>query len=163
MLLSIAKITDARSISREFLREFIDMYKELLCLWQIKSKEYLDKNKKTEAYDVLINKLKTVQPDAAKATVINKINSLRGSFRREYKEVVDSKRSGAGVDEIYVPSLWYYELLMFVKDQDIVRESVSNISDDDDNDEVLDDRSINQFEEDNVSSAADNEREVRSN
>lgn len=107
-------MTDARTISHEFLREFINMYKELPCLWQIKNREYLDKNKKTEAYNLLINKLRTIQPDATKATVINKINSLRGSFRREYKRVVDSMRSGAGADEIYVPSLWYYELYTYV-------------------------------------------------
>lgn len=53
-------------------------------------------------------------------------------------------------------------ILMFVKDQDKVRKSVSNISDED-NDEVLEDLSLNQLEEENVNSAMNNEMEVRSN
>ena len=38
-----------------------------------------------------------------------------------------STRSGKGADDIYVPTLWYYDLLLFTKDQDIPSASVSNI------------------------------------
>ncbi|GLV46160.1 hypothetical protein CBL_02876 [Carabus blaptoides fortunei] len=42
------------------------------------------------------------------------------------KKIEDSKRSGAGADEIYEPHLWYYDLLLFTKDQEMPRQSVSN-------------------------------------
>lgn len=39
-------------------------------------------------------------------------------FRKEMKKVLESKRSGASQDEIYNPTLWYYDLLLFTKDQE---------------------------------------------
>lgn len=125
-------MSDCRTMSRVFVREFIEMYRELPCLWQTKSKDYLDRNKKNEAYKVLVKKLQIIQPDATKNTVITKINSLRGGFRREHKKVLSSMRSGSGSDDVYVPSLWYYDLLLFLRDQDIPRQSTSNILDDND-------------------------------
>ncbi|KAJ8969667.1 hypothetical protein NQ317_014739 [Molorchus minor] len=72
---SCSEMSDCRTLSSEFLREFIELYKEL--------------------------------------PFITKINSLRGGFRREHKKVVDSKRSGLRAGEVYVPSLWCYDLLLF--------------------------------------------------
>nr|CAH7719029.1 unnamed protein product [Callosobruchus chinensis] len=39
-------------------------------------------------------------------------------------------RTGSGADEVYHPKLWYYDLLKFVEDQEVSRQSRSNISDD---------------------------------
>lgn len=142
-------------MSREFMREFIELYQSQPCLWKTKSKDYLDKNKKNEAYNILIEKLKTVQPSATNGTVINKINTLRGGFRREYKKVQSSKRTGTGSDDIYVPSLWYYDLLLFVRDQDNPRDSVSNI--DGDGEDIIEDQSQNEEGGDFV----DSDKEVR--
>ncbi|XP_044749099.1 uncharacterized protein LOC123309872 [Coccinella septempunctata] len=108
-------MSDLRSLSREFLTEFIEMYKSFPCLWRIKSKEYMDRSKKKHAYNVLLTKLQEFEKSATRDTVKSKINTLRGGFRREYKKILESKRSG----EVYVPSLWYYDLLLFVKDQEI--------------------------------------------
>lgn len=69
---------------------------------------------KNEAYEKLVRKLQEVEPNANKETVKSKVNTLRGSFRREFKKVADSKRSGTGSDDIYEPHLWYYTLLYFV-------------------------------------------------
>lgn len=54
------------------------------------------------------------------ATVDNvkkKINSLRAGYRKEYKKVQNSKRTGIGTDQVYVPKLWYYSQLEFLNDQ----------------------------------------------
>ncbi|XP_031337628.1 uncharacterized protein LOC116182990 [Photinus pyralis] len=42
------------------------------------------------------------------------------------KKVLDSKRSGAGEDDVYVPTLWYYDLLLFTVDQEMPTQSISN-------------------------------------
>lgn len=51
---------------------------------------------------------------------------MRGSFRKEMKKIKDSQRSGAGEDEVYKPHLWYYEHLLFLLDQETLRQSVSS-------------------------------------
>jgi hypothetical protein len=74
-----------------------------------------------------MEKLREVDKNASKDTVIKKINTLRGCFRKEHKKVVNSKRSGDGEEDLYHPHLWYYDLLLFLQDHDIPRTSKSNI------------------------------------
>ncbi|KAK9711262.1 Alcohol dehydrogenase transcription factor Myb/SANT-like [Popillia japonica] len=69
-----------------------------------------------------------IRKEANRDFVVKKIQSLRGSFRKEAKKVEESKRSGASADDVYVPSLWYYDLLLFTKDQEMPTSSISNIS-----------------------------------
>lgn len=39
----------------------------------------------------------------------------------------NSKRSGKSAEEIYVPSLWYYDLLTFTIEQEVPEDSIDNI------------------------------------
>ncbi|KAK4316839.1 hypothetical protein Pmani_012039 [Petrolisthes manimaculis] len=57
-----------------------------------------------------------------------KINAMRSSFRKEVKKVTSSRRSGAAADDIYLPRLWYYNLLLFLQDQGVGRDSVTNVN-----------------------------------
>lgn len=120
-------MADLRMFSHEFLIEFIDLYRENECLWKIKSKEYSDRNRKSQAYNILIGKLKEVEPDTDRDAVIKKINTMRSSWRKEFKKEVDSRKSGAGEEDVYKPHLWYYKYFAFLKDQEVPRPSVSNI------------------------------------
>ncbi|KAF6209213.1 hypothetical protein GE061_014958 [Apolygus lucorum] len=73
--------------------------------------------------------MRFVDPQANRDSVVKKINSLRTSYRKELKKVIQSEKSGTGEDDVYVPHLWYYELLHFLKDQEIPRQTTSNIED----------------------------------
>ena len=42
---------------------------------------------------------------------------------------MDSKKSGAGEEEVYTPKLWYFDLMLFTTDQEIPRQSVSSLTD----------------------------------
>lgn len=99
-------------LSREFIRKFIEAYRSHPCLWKMKSPDYNTKRAKNEAYKKLIHLCKSVCPDADQNFVIRKINSLRGAFRKAYKKAqqCDSKEAH--------PKLWYYDLLLFVTQQD---------------------------------------------
>lgn len=48
---------------------------------------------------------------------MRKIDSLRGSFRKELKKVIQSQESTGG-DEVYQPRLWYFEKLLFLVNPD---------------------------------------------
>lgn len=112
--------------SEDVMREFIDKYQSHPCLWKVKSSEYMDKNKKEEAFGKLVEVFKQINPDADVNLVKKKINSMRSCFRKEYKRTMDSKRSGTGTDQVYKPTLWYFDLLLFLKDQEIPRSSIGN-------------------------------------
>lgn len=115
---------------RIFWEEFINIYHLHTCLWNTKAKEYSDRNIKNQAYEELIKKCKEKFPNANKDFVVKKIHTMRCSFRRELKKVINSVRSGSGTDEVYVPSLWYYDMLSFIADSEMPRKGTSNIEDD---------------------------------
>lgn len=60
-----------------------------------------------------------------------KINTLRSNYRRELKKVLARKKSGAGVEDIYVPSVWYFEDLDFLRDHEIQIRGTSTMDDED--------------------------------
>ncbi|KAL1513794.1 hypothetical protein ABEB36_003155 [Hypothenemus hampei] len=107
-----------RTESREFISDFLHLYHQHPTLWKIKSSEYRDRKQKSEAYRVLIEKYKQIDPKANKETVKRKLNSLRTNYRKELKKVIASCRLGSGTDDIYVPSLWYFNELSFLQDQE---------------------------------------------
>lgn len=115
-------MADLRVLSREFISELIDLYRQNECLWKIKSKEHSDKHKKNAAYHILIEKMKEVDPAANKDMVVKKINSLRTCFRKELKKYNSSLKSGTGTEDIYKPSLWYFDMLTFLTDQETPRQ-----------------------------------------
>lgn len=115
--------------NKEQLLNFIEAYRNLPELWDIESPSYSNRIKKAVAYDVLIEKLKPMEPDATRDRIVKKINNLRSTFRKELRKVNDSKRSRVGSDNIYVPSLWYFKYLMFLVYQETPDTSFSTITD----------------------------------
>lgn len=107
----------ARFMSTEFLPTFINVYRNHPCLWYLKSKDYLDKALKTAAYKELIQLTKKIIPSCDLNFVKRKIEVLRGSFRRERRKVKIATKLGSGRNPNYKPKLWYYDMLMFLKDE----------------------------------------------
>ncbi|KAK3872319.1 hypothetical protein Pcinc_022595 [Petrolisthes cinctipes] len=100
------------------------------------SRPYTIRDKRDAAYRKLVMKLKEIEPDANKNLVKKKINNLRSNVRKEQKKIDSSMKSGASADNVYKPSLWYFKLFDFIKDQDNHRTSVSNLSPEIENDKV---------------------------
>ncbi|KAK4877682.1 hypothetical protein RN001_010188 [Aquatica leii] len=44
-------------------------------------------------------------------------------------KTIDSERSGVRGDEVYVPRLWYIDILNFIRDQEILRKTQTNVED----------------------------------
>lgn len=102
--------------NEEFWREFIHLYRSLPAMWKIKSDLYKNRILKQECYVQLTNKLKEIDPSADINTTKKKINTLRSNYRRELKKILMSEKSGAGADDIYLPSVWYFKELEFLRD-----------------------------------------------
>ncbi|CAG9814598.1 unnamed protein product [Phaedon cochleariae] len=107
--------------SEKFISAFIEIFKQQKCLWMVKSKEYSNRIMKNHAYEELLNLYENYNDECDIDFVKRKIKSLRDSFRKEYKKVRATEKSGASTDDIYVPNLWYYKLLSFLKDQEVPR------------------------------------------
>ncbi|PIO32426.1 hypothetical protein AB205_0207610 [Aquarana catesbeiana] len=111
---------------QDFMPIFIDMFRELPCLWQINHSEYKNQTKRKAALDKLLQFVKSVIPTADIIFLKILIGGLRSTYLREYKKVQDSQRSGAA-DDIYVPRLWYYNRLHFLAGQTEPRPALSTL------------------------------------
>ncbi|XP_063601117.1 uncharacterized protein LOC134777210 [Penaeus indicus] len=59
-----------KKAEKEFIAEFIEVYRGLPALWDVKCKDYTNRAKKGEQYDVLIEKYREKYPDAEKQEVL---------------------------------------------------------------------------------------------
>lgn len=61
-----------REESQNFILEFIEVYRSLPALWDIRSKEYANRDIKNSQYSTLLSKYKEFYPDCDKAAVVKK-------------------------------------------------------------------------------------------
>ena len=104
---------------------FIDEYHNLPVLWKVKSKEYSGKALKDGGYDTLLFKYREWHNDATKDDLKKKLNSMKTCFRRELKKLHCSE-SEAGADDVDEPSLWCFDALIFLEDQETRAQSQSS-------------------------------------
>ncbi|XP_040285248.1 uncharacterized protein LOC120998601 isoform X1 [Bufo bufo] len=134
----------------DFLKEFIEMYRSFPCLWKVKCADYSNRQKKAEAYEKLVKLCKTVCPSATVDLIKHKIANLRTVFKKELKKVESSRKSGASGDDVYIPRLWYFDLLKFTIDQEEHTQSISNYP------ETYDVRQEEENTDDSLESAGEN-------
>ncbi|KAH8389970.1 hypothetical protein KR200_004790 [Drosophila serrata] len=111
------------------MQEFIYCLQNEQSLWHAKSDAYKNKNLRNAAWEVLLNKYKELDKHATIDTVKKKVNSLRASYRRELQKIKRSKKSGAGADDVYQPSLWYFNDLSFLYEQEASADGINTFDD----------------------------------
>lgn len=84
-------------------------------MWQCTHPDYRNGTERNNAYKILAEKCQKYNPACDIGSVRSKISSLRSSFRKEWRKVTTSKLTASNNAEIHRPSLWYYDLLLFVE------------------------------------------------
>ncbi|XP_049939469.1 uncharacterized protein LOC126416045 isoform X2 [Schistocerca serialis cubense] len=102
---------------KEFLLQFISLYREFPELWKIGSEGYRDKKKRALAINKIAEVLRLSQPYITREDVKRKINIVRTTYNRESNKIRKSKQSASSPGEIYVPKLWYFNELSFLDNQ----------------------------------------------
>ncbi|XP_013113621.1 uncharacterized protein LOC106091604 [Stomoxys calcitrans] len=102
----------------KFWIEFIELYKSLPELWKQDSDDYSNRNLRKRAYEVMLAKYHEIDKEANLFAVKKKINNIRTSFRREFNKVKRSQQTATNPNEIYVPTLWYYDHMDFLMDEE---------------------------------------------
>nr|CAI5835851.1 unnamed protein product [Callosobruchus analis] len=94
----------------------ITLYRDSPELGKVKSKGYFNQAKKQMAMKKIVDALNFNQYLTVEK-LKKKINTLRTNFNQDYKAIESAKRSGASTDDIPKPKTWYYENMLFIKDQ----------------------------------------------
>ncbi|XP_036339701.1 uncharacterized protein LOC118749015 isoform X7 [Rhagoletis pomonella] len=104
---------------KQFIIEFIELYRSLPSLWDFKHYDYSNRNSRAIQYDIMLAKYKEKYPKADRKEVMKKINSLRSNYRRELKRITPNA----------TPSLYYFEAMDFLRNNDQGEESQNLIND----------------------------------
>ena len=113
--------------SKEQTKLIIDMYRQKPCLWNIKSYDYKDRTKRAVALTTITREMQKKHASVTIADVKKKLETLRNQHRREMRQIENSRKSGAGTDDVYSPKLWCFDDLSFLIDGGTMRASQSNI------------------------------------
>lgn len=93
--------------------QFLECYEIHPCLWNPREKDYRNNNIRLAALKSIIEEMRL------KITVEElkvKIKNIRTTYSREASKIAASKKSGAGVDDVYKPQLlWFSTADRFLK------------------------------------------------
>ncbi|XP_047992772.1 uncharacterized protein LOC125231371 [Leguminivora glycinivorella] len=131
----------AKATEHEVIRAVLEMYRSMPFLWKRDDEDYLNKAAREEGCKVLLDIYHEWDADCTMRGLKRKIENLRSNYIKERKKVLTSQKAGG---KIYVPNLWYYNLLTFLNrrpyvDDDSSQDPLDNEQNDDQNsdEEVL--------------------------
>lgn len=109
--------------------KFLDKYEEYECLWNIRHNDYMNRNKRDAALQEIRDALIELEVNIPSLDFLRKkIKTLKTVYRQELIKVEKSKKSGAGVEDIYHPRLsWFKRADSFLRDVTISRASSTNL------------------------------------
>lgn len=101
------------SIEMKFTEEetlkFVQLYREHECLWNMSSPNYKNKTLRQNAIEAIIKEI--ALPGFGVNEVRNKIKNLRSTYNQEVLKIKKSAKSGSGKEDVYVPSMKWFEIL----------------------------------------------------
>jgi len=95
--------------------DFFAAYHRLPALWKVTDDVYKNKRQKTAAYNKLLTWYLKIDPKANVDSMRRRMNGIRTCFRRELRKVEISELTAKDPDDIYVPHLWYFKELSFLR------------------------------------------------
>ncbi|KAM7281186.1 uncharacterized protein ISCGN_006154 [Ixodes scapularis] len=114
----------AVSFSQADETEMIGLIQERRYLWDAKDARYHRRDLKDKAYEDVVSVL---GPGFTGAAVKARFSNLRSQFQREIRKLKGSNKSGASLDDLYVPSWGHYVDLLFLQSACPQHESQSNM------------------------------------
>lgn len=108
---------------------FLDTYVNFELLWNIRHTDYANKAKRESAMMklmVVLTDQGVPVPDIAFLRA--RIKAIKSTYKTELLKVCESKKSGKGTDDLYVPKLpWFSTADSFMRDVSVTRKSTSNL------------------------------------
>jgi len=99
--------------------KYVELYKEHECLWNMNSILYKRKDARQSALEEIVRKmgLENFTIEDAK----HKIKSLRATYQQESHKIDKSLSSGAGLEDVYKPSMKWFTLMTEVMKSGVLK------------------------------------------
>ena len=113
--------------TRKAVSILIEFMKTNELLWKFTCKTYHKRDLKASLINKNLHLFRDEIPEVDEGDVSARIKSLKDQFYRERRKLKKSSKSGAGLIDIYAPTLWCYEQLQFLADGEITSQSHTNL------------------------------------
>ncbi|XP_052889964.1 uncharacterized protein LOC128298256 [Anopheles moucheti] len=134
--------------------DLIEAFKSKPCLWDKANHDFKNLHVKQAAYDELLVVMQQHEPAATIQCLKKKIMTTKKGFHTENGKVIKSARSGAGAHEVYVPKLWYYDHLTFLRSSSEAPR-MSNMQSDEE-EEIIEEEIVEILNHEEYSTTSDN-------
>ncbi|KAF0717755.1 L-cystine-binding protein tcyA [Aphis craccivora] len=103
---NVMKMNDEQTMN------FINYYEKEEVLWNTKLQAYRNRDARVEAVKRVVSAMNI--EGFGPNHVISKFKNLRSSYCQELKKIATSEKSGASVEDIYVPHvIWFSKMDLF--------------------------------------------------
>ncbi|KAH8398754.1 hypothetical protein KR222_002704 [Zaprionus bogoriensis] len=99
--------------------DFFRLYRQLPALWKVMDEVYKNKRLKKLAYEKLLLCYQKIDPTANVDSMRRRMNGIRTCYRRELRKVEHSESISKCADDVYVPHLWYFNELFFLRGHEV--------------------------------------------
>ena len=89
--------------------KLVEVYKTYECIWNISIPSYRNRPMRSAAYEEIVKYM--AKENFGIAELKQKIKNLRCTYNQELGKIKKSKKSGSGLDDIYVPSIKWFALM----------------------------------------------------
>ncbi|KAL1374847.1 hypothetical protein pipiens_004809 [Culex pipiens pipiens] len=107
----------------------LKLYKEHPILYNMRHPKYYNKGERQMALNTIIDLLEDHRPGTTTNDILKKIQTMRTQFGQEYGKVRRAQEKGGQ----YVPTVWWYTYLSFLRQHIRPRNGAAEIVEDDDN------------------------------
>ena len=124
-------MAEMNEMDREEIELLIECFRSRPVLWDVKLRSYKDRALKVTEWEGLaadFNEANTAHDDISSLILQKKVESMKVMYSRNNKKVRESRKSGMAQEEVYKPTLWYFEKLRFLSDSFSVRSGRSNLA-----------------------------------
>ena len=97
------------------MEKLIACIEKLPCLYDMKSKDYENRALKTQAYNTIVKEMQRLKSSITLGEIKRKWKSLRTMYCQEIRKIKQSQRSGGENAEEYVPKLWCFQQLNYLR------------------------------------------------
>lgn len=89
---------------------FMKLYREQENLWNCFDKNYRNRDMRKASLECIAKEMHLCNT----IEVTKKIKNLRSTYNQELNKIEKSKKSGAGVDDVYKPSIKWFDIMDYI-------------------------------------------------
>lgn len=92
--------------------KFVNLYRDQENLWNVFDSQYKNRDARRTSLQHIVTEMNI--PRFTEKDVAKKIKNLRSTYNQELLKIEKSKKSGSGTDDMYKPSIKWFDIMDYI-------------------------------------------------